>query len=129
VPIDRQPVRRQLHPLIAIDLTQSNSGHPSSGRHIDASLDGGVTYRPVLDHMSDGVLLQNAPVMEADVKDAGILRFLGSAHPFYGGTTFYEYDLSMNTLSAFRNTSIPTIRVMESSRVSPGAIHVGWDYN
>jgi len=114
---------------MAIDLAQHDSGHPSLGRHIYASTDGGLTYRPVLDHMSDGVLLQNAPVMEADLRDAGVLRFLASALPINGGTTFYEYDLAANTISSFRNTSIPKIRVMISSHVSPGAIHVGWDYN
>jgi len=113
---------------MALDITESTNNAPSGGRHIYASTDGGLSYTPVLDHLSDGVFLSNGPLMEADLTDSAIVRFLSSTSPAFGGTTFYEYDLSTATLTAVANTTIPRIRVIASSRARPGAIHAGFDF-
>jgi len=113
---------------MALDLAESSNSAPSRGRHIYASTDGGVSYAPVLDHLSDGVLLSNGPPMESDLTNSSIVRFLSSSSPAFGGTTFYEYDLSTAALTSVTNTSIPRVRVITSSRARPGAIHTGFDF-
>lgn len=113
---------------MAIDLAETSAGAPSNGRHIYASTDGGASFAPVLDHLSEGVLLSNGPVMLADPLVAGRLLFLSSSKPVFGGTTFYEYDLDSDSMKSVHNDTIPPIRVLAHSRVNPGALHAGFDW-
>lgn len=98
-------------------------------RNIYASTNGGLTFAPVLSDGVGGVFLQNSPVMEADRNNANVLRFIFSASPVFGGTTFYEYDLGIARLVSVQNLGLPRVRVIESSRKSPGSLHVGFDFN
>ena len=41
----------------------------------------------------------------------------------------YEYDLDTAQLTAVQNLDIPKVREIESSRKSPGSLHVGFDFN
>lgn len=113
---------------MGLDLTESLNNAPSRGRHIYASNDGGMTFTPVLDHLSDGVLLSNGPVMLCDPVDANKLVFLSSSKPVFGGTTFYGYDLGSGSLTNVHNDTIPRIRTLAYSRVSPGSLHAGFDW-
>jgi len=97
-------------------------------QYIYASTDGGMSYTPVLADGMDGVLLHTQPAMEADSHNANILRFLFSTSPAFYGSYIYEYDLSAGVLRWGHNANIPRMRTFESSRVSPGSIHVGFDY-
>ena len=44
--------------------------------------------------------------MEADRNNANVLRFIFSASPVFGGTTFYEYDLGTGIVEFSENAVI-----------------------
>jgi hypothetical protein len=90
---------------------------------------GGLTYAPVLTDNVGGVLLQNSPVMEADLDDANVLRFIYSVNPLSGGTNFYTYDLGTDDLTVVNNSNLLLlVRAIVSSRSTPGSLHVGFEY-
>jgi len=83
----------------AIDLEQSEAGDPTFGRHVYVSDDGGRSFVPVIDDV-DGVPLPTQPLMVADRYDSNKLFLVRSGRPQFGGTTFYNYDRSTNTVVA-----------------------------
>lgn len=113
---------------MGLDFVESNAGAPSDGRHIYASLDGGLTYTPVLDHGTAGVVLQNGPLMVADDTNADVLNFVFSVRPVFGGTTFYRYDLGTGSLTLTPNPSINTVRSMTFSKIDPAKMLAGFEF-
>ena len=104
------------------------SGDPSNGRHIYQSLDGGLTYTPVMSENFDDVFLTSGPLLVANPFDANRLHLFASFSIGNGGTRFYDYDLSTGIVQTIHNPNMTRIRSMEISRVTPEAIHVGFDY-
>ncbi len=64
---------------VAIDNEQSNNGHPSHGRHIYLSDDGGATFRAVVDE-KPGVKLVNGPTMAPHPTNRDVLYFIFGTH-------------------------------------------------
>lgn len=113
---------------MAVDREEWLSGDPSNGRHIYESLDGGLTYTPVMSENTDDVILTSGPLLVANPFDANRLHLFASLSPGFGGTRFYDYDLSTGIVQTIHNPDMTRIRSMEISRVTPEAIHVGFDY-
>ncbi len=107
-----------------VDFEQAINGHPTGGRHLFVSTDGGLSYMTILDQGTGGVLLQNSPEMLADPDDPNILRFVFTLSPSLGGTIFYTYDLSTGGLEIRQDPNVGIIRGMYRSRVTPCAIHL-----
>jgi hypothetical protein len=73
-----------------LDLQESADGHPSGGRHVYRSEDGGLSFTPVVD-AGLGITLTNGPVLQAHPTDTDVLYFpFGSR--FMGGVNLYRYD-------------------------------------
>lgn len=113
---------------MALDLEESQAGHPSGGRHIYVSTDGGLTYAPELDQGTGGVVLQNGPLMIADAASASVLHFVFSVRPVFGGTTFYRYDRAAGTLQLTANPGIPQVRSMAFTGETPPELLVGFEF-
>lgn len=111
----------------ALDLEENLAGHPSGGRHIYVSNDGGQTFTPVLDHNADGVLLQNQPLMLADPVHADVVHFVFSVQPLFGGTRFYAYNQLSDGLTIAFNGTIPPVRSMAFSGAQRGRLIAGFE--
>jgi len=73
-----------------------------SGKHIDLSTDGGLTYRPVVDAGPE-VTIVNQPVMVAHPADRNVMYFVFGTY-FQGyGTDLFRYDDSTRTLTKAHN--------------------------
>ena len=108
---------------MGVDNEQSDSGHPSHGRHIFLSDDGGATYRPVVDE-APGVKLINGPTMAADPSDRDVLYFVYGTH-FYGyGTDLFRYDASNGLLTMTHNDH-DNIDAIAFSRRDPRVLYLG----
>jgi hypothetical protein len=110
----------------AIDLEESEAGDPSRGRHVYLSTDGGVSFVPVIDDVGDGAWLPNQPLMVADRYDADILNLVLSQSPIFGGTYFYRYDHSTDTVQTTNNRNIPVVRSITFSLANPERMIVGF---
>jgi hypothetical protein len=110
----------------AIDLEESEAGDPSRGRHVYLSTDGGVSFVPVIDDVGDGAWLPNQPLMVADQYDADILNLVLSQSPLFGGTYFYRYDRSTDTVQTTNNRNIPVVRSITFSLADPERMIVGF---
>jgi hypothetical protein len=113
---------------MAINLVENLAGDPSEGRHIYVSTDGGQSFTPVLSAYSEGVELQNGPVMAADPRDANVFYFLRSVKPLWGGTNFYTYNRLTDTVTFINNSTIPTVRSMEFSPRHPCELLIGFEF-
>jgi len=71
----------------ALDITQSDQGHPSQGRHIYLSTDGGFTFEPVIDNGDSGVVITNGPEMRPHPTIPGVLGW-GWGSRFDGGYVY-----------------------------------------
>jgi len=113
---------------MALNLPENLAGDPSEGRHIYVSTDGGQSFTPVLSAFSEGVELQNGPVMAADPRDANVFYFLRSVKPQWGGTNFYTYNRLTDTVSFINNSTIPVVRSMAFSPRHPCQLLIGFEF-
>jgi len=86
-----------------IDLAENANNVPSEGRHVFRSLDGGLTYTPVVDQSAD-VTLINGPTMAANPTNANVLYFtFGTSFGGYG-TDLYRFDSATSLVTKTHNT-------------------------
>lgn len=108
---------------MGIDVTESNENHPSHGRHIYVSDDGGESYRRVLDER-EGVKLVNGPVMAADPAQRDVLYFVFGTHTFDYGTDLFRLDLATGALTV-THSSLDDINAIAFSSKDPTLIYLG----
>jgi hypothetical protein len=106
-----------------IDLEQSGSGHPSHGRHIYQSDDGGATYRAVVDE-APGVKLVNGPTMAAHPTKRDVLYFIFGTHIFDYGTDLFRYDAATSQLT-MTHSALDDVDAIAFSRRDPNVMYLG----
>jgi hypothetical protein len=109
---------------MGIDNEESQNGHPSHGRHIYVSHDGGSSYRPVVSER-EGVKLINGPTMAADPLDPDVLYFVFGTHTFDYGTDLFRYDLASDVLTVEHHDAIDEINAIAFSRRKPSVMYLG----
>ena len=88
---------------MGLDIAQSDAGHPSQGRHIYLSRDGGLTFQPVVDRSND-VILPNGVPMAGHPTDANVVYFsYGSSFGGYGAD-LYRYDDATGQVTKTHNS-------------------------
>jgi photosystem II stability/assembly factor-like uncharacterized protein len=108
---------------MAIDLAESDANVPSHGRHIYRSVDGGVSFVPVVDE-GNGVQLINGPVMAAHPTDPNVLYFVFGTYFDAYGTDLFRYDAATKslTVSHFKYDDFDAIAF---SPVDPSVMYFG----
>jgi len=76
---------------MGLDIVQSDAGHPSQGRHIYVSRDGGLTFHPVVDRSNDVILPNGVPLAAHPTNKAVVYFSFGSSFGGYGAD-LYRYD-------------------------------------
>lgn len=109
--------------VMAINITESDAGHPSHGRHIFRSTDGGATFIAAVDE-APGVKLVNGPTMAADPRDANTLYFVFGTHTQGYGTDLFRYDAATGELTITHNDH-HDINSITFSRLDPGVMYLG----
>ncbi|HEU4888712.1 MAG TPA: dispase autolysis-inducing protein [Thermoanaerobaculia bacterium] len=107
----------------AIDLEQSNTGHPSHGRHIYQSDDGGSTFREVVDE-APGVKLVNGPTMAPHPTDRDVLYFIFGTHFQDYGTDLFRYNAASAQLS-MTHSDLDDVNAIAFSRKNPSVMYLG----
>ncbi|HEX8253984.1 MAG TPA: hypothetical protein VF846_12625 [Thermoanaerobaculia bacterium] len=108
---------------MGLDNDESNSGHPSHGRHIYLSDDGGASYRAVIDENA-AVKLVNGPTMAAHPTNRELLYFVFGTHIFQYGTDLFRYDAASNSLTMTHN-NFDDINAIAFSRKHPALMYLG----
>ncbi len=83
------PIDSRLVWCMSLDLNESDQGHPSRGRHIYASLDGGLTFTPRVDD-GNGVVITNGPELTAHPTDLRKIAWVASKR--FTGLDVYELN-------------------------------------
>lgn len=115
------PVDSNVAWCMAIDLDQADAGHPSQGRHIYLSRDGGLTFEPVVDNAA-GVTLSNGPELTPHPFDPNRIGWAWGSR--WDGMYVYQFDASARRLrTAYRAGMVA--RTMEFYRADPRHAYVG----
>jgi len=108
---------------MGIDDQESQQNHPSHGRHIYLSDDGGASYRRVIDE-NPAVKLVNGPTMAAHPTNRELLYFVFGTH-FQGyGTDLFRYDAGSDVLTV-THSSKDDINAIAFSRRYPHLMYLG----
>jgi hypothetical protein len=96
------PVRGRIVWAMGLDIAEADAGAPSQGRHLYLSVDGGMSWRTVVDQDSR-VTLINGPLMVPHPEDPGVLYFVFGTY-FQGyGTDLYRYDARAGEVTLTHN--------------------------
>jgi hypothetical protein len=107
---------------MALEVAQTDVA-PAFGRHIYGSVDGGATFRAVVDH-SPAVTLVNGPTMAAHPRDANVLYFVfGTRFQGYG-TDVFRYDADSKSLTMTHNDN-HDVNAIAFSPVDPTLMYLG----
>lgn len=88
---------------MGLDIAESDGGAPSQGRHIYLSIDGGQSWRPVVDQ-DNRVTLTNGPLLKPHPEDPAVLYFVFGTY-FQGyGTDLYRYDARQDAVTLTHNS-------------------------
>jgi photosystem II stability/assembly factor-like uncharacterized protein len=108
---------------MGIDDQESQNGHPSHGRHIYLSDDGGASYRRVIDE-NPAVKLVNGPTMAAHPTNRELLYFVFGTH-FQGyGTDLFRYDAGNGNLTV-THSKHDDVNALVFSRRHPHLLYLG----
>lgn len=107
---------------MALDIEQSDQGHPSQGRHIYLSTDGGQSFTPVVDNGPD-VVITNGPELTAHPTNPARMAW-GWGSNFENRTLIHQYDASLDRLKVEEARGI-LARVVEYYRPDPRHLYVG----
>ncbi len=111
--------------MMALEEKQSETS-PAFGRHIYHSIDGGRTYRPVIDR-SATVELINGPLLAPDPRDPAVLYFVFGTY-FQGyGTDLFRYDANADRLTMTHN-AYHGIDSIAFSRTDPHVMYLGLEH-
>ena len=117
------PVRSSIVWTMGLDIVQLDRGVPSQGRHIYRSEDGGLSFKPVVNH-SRKVTLVNGPLLAAHSKNADVLYFVfGTFFADYGTDLFY-YNHRTKELTKTHN-SYDDISSIAFSPADPELLYLG----
>ncbi|HEU4520963.1 MAG TPA: sialidase family protein [Thermoanaerobaculia bacterium] len=109
--------------LMALNSDESDQGHPSHGRHIYRSVDGGATFTSVVDE-APGVKLVNGPVMAADPVDPDVLYFVFGTN-FQGyGSDLFRFDAATGELTV-THSEHHDINAIAFSRADARVLYLG----
>lgn len=109
-----------------INLAEHAAGVPSEGRHVYRSVDGGRTFRPVLDQGRAGVpYLQNGTLLAPSPADPFTVHFVYSTSYLGHGTDLYTLDTRHDRLSMAndRHTRLTTITF---NPADPSVMYLGF---
>lgn len=109
---------------MGIDLAQSAEGHPSRGRHIYVSSDGGATFDAVIDERP-GVKLINGPTMAAHPTNPGVLYFVFGTHVYQYGTDLFRFDLAAPDHLVLMHHDLDGINAIAFSPNDPDVMYLG----
>lgn len=88
---------------MGLDITEHDSGASNEGRHIFRSIDGGQTFRSVVDHVPGQVTLTNGlPLVPHPVDAARVYFEFGTWFAGYG-TDLFAYDARLDQLTSTHN--------------------------
>jgi hypothetical protein len=112
----------------SVDLDESRAGVPSGGKHIYASLDGGLSFVPVVD-AGNGVTLQNGAPLVADPGDEQVLYFPLGLSVFGNLLQLFRYDLGTGQLTSTTTTTTPhaKARALVMPALFPGRVVAGFE--
>ena len=86
-----------------INMAEHEAHHPSEGRHVYRSTDGGRTFGVAVDHVPGEVTLVNGALLAPHPTDTGVLYFVfGTSFANYG-TDLFRVDARRGTLSVAHN--------------------------
>lgn len=112
--------------VMGLDIDESDAGAPSQGRHVYRSEDGGLTFVPVVDGGSSGIVLTNGPVLAPHPTDADVLYFpFGSR--FEGGVWLYRYDDATGQTGASFSPDFFQIRALVVDPARPQRVLAGFE--
>ena len=107
----------------AIDLAEADAGHPSGGRHIYRSTDGGLTFRPAVSHGPPEVALHNQPLLAAHPHDHNVVYFVFGTPT--DGTDLYRYDDRLHFGWSKTHNDYHGIHAIAFSPADPGLLYLG----
>ena len=110
---------------MGLNISQANSGHPSQGKHIYMSNDGGRTFTPVIDNNPPQVSLINGPTMATPPNDAHILYFVFSKT--FGdnpGSYLYKFNSETKQITNNRNLYDSVVDIILINE-DPSLIYLG----
>ena len=122
------PASSSLVWVMGFDFDEAASGHPSGGKHVYRSDDGGLTFVPVLDQ-GNGIVLTNGPVMAPHPTDTDVLyfpfgsRFLGTN----GGVNLYRYDHGSGGTTWNFSPDFFQIRALRIDPANPDRVVAGFE--
>lgn len=83
------PIDSRLVWCMALDIDQADNGHPSGGKHLYVSVDGGRSFAPMVDNGGD-IVLTNGP--ELTPHPTNPYKIAWTAANRFTGLDVYEYD-------------------------------------
>lgn len=115
------PIDSKLVWCMSLDLNEADDGHPSRGRHIYASLDGGLTFTPRVDD-GNGIVITNGPELTAHPKDLRKVAWVASNR--YTGLDVYELNGKSGDVKISHHGGLAG-RVVEYYLPNPILMYVG----
>lgn len=108
-----------------LNMAEHDAHHPSEGRHVYRSTDGGRTFGVVVDHVPGEVTLVNGALLAPHPTDAAVLYFVfGTSFANYG-TDLFRVDTRRGTLSVAHNDHHGITSVLFNPR-DPAVMYLGF---
>ncbi len=108
-----------------INMAEHEAHHPSEGRHVYRSTDGGRTFGVAVDHVPGEVTLVNGALLAPHPTDAAVLYFVyGTSFANYG-TDLFRVDTRRGTLSLTHNAHHGITSILFNPR-DPAVMYLGF---
>ncbi|MFI7673667.1 hypothetical protein [Actinophytocola sp. NPDC049390] len=108
-----------------INIAEHDAHHPSEGRHVYRSTDGGRTFGVAVDHVPGQVTLVNGALLAPHPTDADVLYFVfGTSFANYG-TDLFRVDARRGTLSVAHNDHHGITSILFNPR-DPAVMYLGF---
>lgn len=123
------PVDHDVVYATGLDYPQQLAGHPSEGRHIYRSTDGGRSYTPVVDKrqgdtQEDDIVLSNGTRLSLSPTDPGVLYFSFGTHWLNRGTDLYRYSAGTGKVTKTHN-NYDSIHSIAFNPTHPDVLYLG----
>ncbi|NOG53458.1 MAG: hypothetical protein HND57_03890 [Planctomycetes bacterium] len=115
------PVDSDLVWCMSIDLDEADGGHPSGGKHLYASRDGGLSFEPRVDN-GNGIVITNGPELTAHPRDRRKVAWVASNR--YTGLDVYELNGVTGVVSISHNDFLAG-RCIEYYLPNPALMYIG----
>ncbi|WP_018352515.1 WD40/YVTN/BNR-like repeat-containing protein [Longispora albida] len=117
------PVDSNVVYVQGLDTDQSDAGHPSQGRHVYRSTDGGLTFTAVIDQNAD-VTLVNGPSLYPSPVNAAELYFEFGSNFQGWGTDLYKYSAATGQVTKQHNNE-HEITAIAFNPAFPSTLYLG----